>query len=1299
MPVSYWISETGSPQFLNGSDFAAVRAAFQTWQNLPTADIRFNYQGTTPVSSVGYDGMNIVTFTDASVPLGTSVIAATFSYYGSVLGADGVIRYGTQEADIAFNTTFDFSTSAELGKYDIQGVLTHEIGHFLGLDHAPLVSSVMVPFAITSQLDQRTLSYDDIAGVMEIFPKNVPVVGQIQGTILSGTAPVLGANVVAVDSTGTAVVSTLSQPDGTYTIRFVPPGTYTVYAEPLDQPVTRDNLGGGSGGFYGTSATNFGTTYAGNVASLAAASRVSVTGNGTAKIDIQTLPQSPTGLNLTRPAFGVRLQRGLLNGTLTLGGEDITSGVGFSPSAPGIVLGTPSDNCSANVTTNCFGGRISAVASTSARMDVSISGTTALGPKNVAVSRNGDTSILSGAIVVTNSNPDSIAVRPAFGSVDGGTVVTVTGANFRAGAQVYFGGLAAVSVTLLDSGTLLATAPAAPPGFANVVVMNADGTWGVAQGAFGFVTAPPVITSVAPLSGPPATLVTIAGDHFGTLKQNVQVSFGGAPSRIISVTNNVIQAIVPYGAPSGPVVVRVVGQSASAPSFTVTNAVPSTNTAPAVYNFKDASFAAGGTPLAFGDTDDGVAFISLPFTFSIFSDIYTAGERLSVSANGWISLEGASDRAYQNASLPAATVPQTSGGTGTVPPSLIAPYWDDLILKAGTSNVSMRVAGTAPNRLLIVEWSNLSILDESGNDQNAGVTFEAVLYEGSNDIQFMYGDLRGPLSNGSSATVGMQNLNRTSAVLTSFNQPTVKNKSVLTYSYQNGNYITTSGTVDLTPPSKPVVTDEGALTSNRAQLAASWIEDIPASGIGSFQYAIGTTPGGTDVRPYTTTAQNSVVVSGLNLQTNTTYYVAVKAISGAGVPSQPGVSDGIRYDPVFQPQTRIIPSAPQSAGEFSGIALLAPASRAASPAAMNVVLRAFDLNGAYIVGPGIHNPTSISLSAGQQYAKLVTELFGVASFDGWIQVEASGPGLGIFTATGAIDLSAMDGSVARDAASDFVLFHAGASAIMVNPSPRSATLSLTNLDTGISQTLTIPAANRLVVPLSGVTRVQSSEALAAVERLSAPGKLSINAAEPLSAAQTSLVFPDAVVGDVYSSTLTLANVAGVPHNLSISFAGTSVTTRIEANGTLRLPIGRAAAMAGAVRVDVGSIFGSDAPSLVGVLDIDNGADPVTMGARPAAMDFLFPQVANGDGLFTGLALATGDNAAMITIEVYGANGGPPQSATVTLDANQQLARLLSEFVSGVSSQLGGYIHIRSDQPIWAWEIYGSDRSMASGPPL
>ena len=127
--------------------------------------------------------------------------------------------------------------------------------------------------------------------------------------------------------------------------------------------------------------------------------------------------------------------------------------------------------------------------------------------------------------------------------------------------------------------------------------------------------------------------------------------------------------------------------------------------------------------------------------------------------------------------------------------------------------------------------------------------------------------------------------------------------------------------------------------------------------------------------------------------------------------------------------------------------------------------------------------------------------------------------------------------------------------------------------------------------------------------------------------------------------------------------------------------------------------GSLTPSLLGVLDIDNGSDPVTVGARPAASEFWFPQVANGDGLFTGLALASGDVPANITVEVYPASGGFPKSATVQLDHDQQSARLLGEIVNGVSTQVGGYIHIRSDQPIWAWEIYGSDRIQASGPPL
>src|SRR5262249_53068975 len=160
-------------------------------------------------------------------------------------------------------------------------------------------------------------------------------------------------------------------------------------------------------------------------------------------------------------------------------------------------------------------------------------------------------------------------------------------------------------------------------------------------------------------------------------------------------------------------------------------------------------------------------------------------------------------------------------------------------------------------------------------------------------------------------------------------------------------------------PTKPVITDEGAVTANKTQLAASWTAADPESGISEFQYAIGTAPGASDVLNFTRTAANSAFVTGLNLQQGTTYYFAVKAINGAGLTSDVGISDGIRFDATYQPQVRIIPSSPQSGSEFSGISLYAPSS-------MAVVLRAYDANGTPITGTGVVNPTTLFLNAGQQ---------------------------------------------------------------------------------------------------------------------------------------------------------------------------------------------------------------------------------------------------------------------------------------------------------------------------------------------
>jgi hypothetical protein len=588
----------------------------------------------------------------------------------------------------------------------------------------------------------------------------------------------------------------------------------------------------------------------------------------------------------------------------------------------------------------------------------------------------------------------------------------------------------------------------------------------------------------------------------------------------------------------------------------------------------------------------------------------------------------------------------------------------------------------------------MSIFDEEGRDQNASLTFEVVLFEGSNDIQFLYSTMNGPRSDGSSATIGLQDLKRTSAIQSGFNQSIVSPEYFKTYHFENGGYVELSA--DATPPVRPTVTDEGLLTANRTQLAASWFAVDTESGIREFQYAIGTTPGGSEIKAFTATTHNSVAVTGLNLQSGTTYYFAIKALNSAGLVSETGVSDGIRYDAAYQPQIKVIAATSHSLNEFTGVAMLAPA-------AMTVVLRAYDANGALVFGPGIRNPATVSLEAGQQHAKLVSELLGIQSFEGWVEVEASAPGLGIFAATGTWDTSTLDGAVARESSSDFVLFHAGAAAVLVNPSPRAANVVMTSLTTKVTQSFSIPPKAMFATTLESAVRVQSSEALAAIERSAVAGKLAVNTAVSGAEAQSVSVFPHAVIGGGYTSTLIVANLNANAQPIEVRFGTASATVTVDGNASARISLGSlfqpgtGSISVGAVTVTSSSLFGSQA--IVAVLDIENESGLVTMGARPAATEFAFPHVANGNGLFTGLAFSTGSVPAQITIDVFGAAGGSPRSATITLGANQQLARLVSELVPGTATQVGGYIRIRSDQPVWAWEIYGSDNVMASGPPL
>jgi len=75
-------------------------------------------------------------------------------------------------------------------------------------------------------------------------------------------------------------------------------------------------------------------------------------------------------------------------------------------------------------------------------------------------------------------------VLPNNGLVNGGTPVTITGANFATGATVSFGGVAASAVTVVNATQITAHTPPHARGPVNVVVTDPDGQSGTLTGGF-----------------------------------------------------------------------------------------------------------------------------------------------------------------------------------------------------------------------------------------------------------------------------------------------------------------------------------------------------------------------------------------------------------------------------------------------------------------------------------------------------------------------------------------------------------------------------------------------------------------------------------------------------------------------------------------------------------------------------------------------------------------------------------------------------------------------------------------------
>lgn len=99
--------------------------------------------------------------------------------------------------------------------------------------------------------------------------------------------------------------------------------------------------------------------------------------------------------------------------------------------------------------------------------------------------------------------------------------------------------------------------------------------------------------------------------------------------------------------------------------------------------------------------------------------------------------------------------------------------------------------------------------------------------------------------------------------------------------------------LDDTAPATPIVQDDGDYTSVADELRATWTTADPESGIQKYEYAVGTSPGYSDVISWTDVSDSDIHISMPEQNAGTTLYISVRACNYAGIWSNVGHSDGI----------------------------------------------------------------------------------------------------------------------------------------------------------------------------------------------------------------------------------------------------------------------------------------------------------------------------------------------------------------------------------------------------------------------
>lgn len=292
-----------------------IDKAFQAWQAVADTDVRFERGKIVSDGRSANDGHVVVSMADSLF---------------KDQGAFALTSYTFDDSGRFTDVDIQLDPTLFQGNFNQEMALQHEVGHLLGFDHSPVLSSVMFPHVLRGDSD-LIFDSDDRLAIANMYPKADPTVSgaTLQGRVIGDQGGIFAAQVVAVNDRGTPIASALSNSAGEFTIAGIPAGAYRLYAEPLDGPVNVSDLRGVWRG--AAPVTSFPTRFYGETVRVESGKvygnlMLSASG-GAARLNPQLIGQAPTGgtgFSLSREVVEVKAGQTF---DLAVAGDGFTSGM------------------------------------------------------------------------------------------------------------------------------------------------------------------------------------------------------------------------------------------------------------------------------------------------------------------------------------------------------------------------------------------------------------------------------------------------------------------------------------------------------------------------------------------------------------------------------------------------------------------------------------------------------------------------------------------------------------------------------------------------------------------------------------------------------------------------------------------------------------------------------------------------------------------------------------------------------------------------------------------------------------